>query len=103
MTPVWITVAALCVGTALLKASGPLVLGERRPPERALSVIAFVAPAVLTSLIVYQTFGDHPSGLTVDARLVGLGAAALALAARAPILLTVLVAALATAVTRALF
>lgn len=102
MTAVWVTVAALCVGTALLKASGPLVLGERRPPERALNVIAFVAPAVLTSLIVYQTFGDHPSGLTVDARLVGLAAAGLAVAARAPILLTVLIAAIATALTRAL-
>lgn len=102
MTTVWITVAVLCVGTALLKASGPLVLGTRRPPERALNVIAFVAPAVLTSLIIYQTFGDHPSGLTVDARLVGLGVAALALAARAPMLLTVLLAAVATALTRAL-
>lgn len=102
MTAVWITIAGLCVGTALLKASGPLVLGTRRPPERALNVIAFVAPAVLTSLIVYQTFGDNPSGFTVDARLVGLGVAALALAARAPMLLTVLLAAVATALTRAL-
>lgn len=102
MTAVWVTVAVLCVGTALLKASGPLVLGTRRPPERALSVIALVAPAVLTSLIVYQTFGDHPSGLTIDARAVGLGVAGLALAARAPMLLTVLLAAVATALTRAL-
>jgi hypothetical protein len=102
MMAVWITVVALCAGTALLKASGPLVLGDRRPPERALNVIAFVAPAVLTSLIVYQTFGDHPSGLTVDARIVGLGVAGVALAARAPMLLTVLLAAVATAATRAL-
>lgn len=102
MTAVWITIAALCVGTALMKASGPLVLGTRRPPERALNVIALVAPAVLTSLIIYQTVGDHPSGLTVDARIVGLGVAALALAARAPMLLTVLLAAVATALTRAL-
>jgi uncharacterized membrane protein len=102
VTEVWITVAVLCVGTALLKASGPLVLGELRPPDRALNVIACVAPAVLTSLIVYQTFGDHPSGLTVDARIVGLGVAAVALAARAPMLLTVLLAAVATALTRAL-
>ena len=102
MTAVWITIAALCAGTALLKASGPLVLGERRPGERTLRVIAFVAPAVLTSLIVYQTFGDHPSGLTVDARIVGLVVAGLAVAARSPMLLTVLLAAVATALTRAL-
>ena len=101
MTAAWLTIAALCVGTAALKASGPATLRGRRPPPRALGVIALVAPAVLVSLVLYQTFGDLPSGITVDARVVGLAVAGAAIALRAPMLVVVAVAALATALARA--
>jgi uncharacterized membrane protein len=102
MTTVWLTIAALCAGTAALKASGPATLRGRRPPPRAMAVIALVAPAVLASLVLYQTFSDSPSGIMVDARVAGLGAAGLAVALRAPMLVVVAVAALATALARAL-
>jgi hypothetical protein len=102
MTAVWLTIAALCVGTIALKASGPATLRGRRPPARAMAAIALVAPAVLASLVLYQTFGDSPSGITVDARVAGLAAAGLAVALRAPMLVVVAVAALATALARAL-
>jgi hypothetical protein len=98
----WITVAGLTVGGLLIKASGPLLLGARSPSERALRVIALLAPAVLTSLVVYQTFGGHPTGLTVDARVAGLVAAALAIAARLPVTAVIFIAAAVTALTRAL-
>jgi hypothetical protein len=102
MTPGWITIAALFVGTIALKATGPITLGRRRPPQRAMAVIALVAPTVLTSLVIYQALNADPIGLTIDARLIGLAAAALALAARAPMIIVILAAALATALTRAL-
>ena len=60
MTAVWVTIAGLTHRRRfLIKASGPLLLGSRTPSERALGVIVLVAPAVLTSLVVYQTFGGH--------------------------------------------
>lgn len=102
MTAAWLTIAALCVATAAMKASGPAALRGRRPSQRAMAAIALVAPAVLASLVLYQTLGETPSGITVDARLAGLAAAGLAIAARAPMLVVVAVAALTTALTRAL-
>jgi hypothetical protein len=100
MTTTWIVIAVLCVGTAGLKASGPLTLGARTPPERAISVIALVAPAILTSLVVYETLSDAHSGLTIDARVVGLGAAGAAALARLPMIAIVVLAASATALAR---
>jgi uncharacterized membrane protein len=102
MTAAWVTIAALCVGTAALKAAGPAALRGRRPPPRAMAAIALVAPAVLASLVLYQTFGDRPSGITVDARLAGLVVAGAAVALRAPMLVVVAAAALATALARAM-
>lgn len=102
MSAAWVTIGLLCVITVAIKASGPVVLGARRPSERALAVIALLSPAVVTALVVYQTFAGHPSGLTVDARVAGLGAAASALAARLPMLAVMLIAAAVTAGVRAL-
>jgi hypothetical protein len=102
MTAVWITIAALTVGTFAAKASGTLVLGTRTPGERTLSMTALVAPALLAALVVYETFSAHGDGITLDARTAGLGAAIVAILARAPMLLVMLIAAAATAGVRAL-
>jgi hypothetical protein len=100
MTTTWIVVAVLCVGTVGLKAIGPATLGARRPPVRALSVIALVAPAILTSLVVYETLSDSHSGLTIDARVVGLGVAGAAALARLPMIAIVVLAAGGAALAR---
>jgi hypothetical protein len=97
-----IVVAGLAVGTMALRAAGPVALGGRELPERALSVIALVAPAVLAGLVVFQTFSAHQSGVVVDARVAGLGVAGAAVAARLPPTVVVLLAAAATAGLRAL-
>ena len=101
MTEVWLTIAVLTVGTLGLKAVGPLTTGGRRPSERAIGVTQLVAPAILAGLVVYETLTKDGDGMVFDARVAGLGAAALAILARAPIIVVVLVAAAATAVTRA--
>ena len=46
-----------------------------------MAMTALVAPALLAALVVYETFGDHGEGLTLDARAAGLGAAVVALIA----------------------
>jgi hypothetical protein len=101
MTAVWITIAVLTVGTFATKAAGTLILGAHEPGERTMAVTGLFAPALLTALVVYETFGAHGGGITVDARAVGLGAAVLAILARAPMLAVMLIAAAATAAVRA--
>ena len=102
MTGTWIVIAALTVGTLGMRAVGPLTTGGRRPSERAIGVTRLVAPAILAGLVIYETLNRHGDGIAFDARLAGLGAAALAIAARAPVLVVVVVAAAATAAARAL-
>lgn len=97
---VWEVIAALCVVTLAIKAAGPVLLGARRPSPRAVAVIGLLTPAVLASLVVYETVGGHPDGLTVDARVVGLGVAILAVVGRLPMLAVITLAAAATAGTR---
>ena len=101
MSAVWITIAALTVGTFAAKAVGPLVLGARPPGARTLAMTGLVAPALLAALVVYETFGAHGQGITLDARAAGLGAAVVAIVLRAPMLAVVLIAAAATALVRA--
>ena len=101
MTAVWITIAALTVGTFAMKAAGTLVLGAHPPGERTMAMTALVAPALLAALVVYETLSAHGHGITLDARAAGLGAAIVAIAARAPMLAVVLLAAATTAAVRA--
>jgi branched chain amino acid efflux pump len=101
VTEIWITIAGLTVATMALKAAGPLLVGGRELPDAALAVIALLAPALLAALVLTGTFTDEQE-LTIDPRAAGLGCAAVAVWLRAPLLLTVLVAAAGTAAVRAL-
>jgi branched-subunit amino acid transport protein len=100
MTEVWITIAALAVVTALIKASGPVVFGGRELPAPALRVISLLAAALLSALVVTQTFGEDQE-LVVDARLAGVATAAVAIALRRSLIVTMLSAAVVTALLRA--
>jgi branched-subunit amino acid transport protein len=100
MTEVWITIGGLAATTLAIKAAGPLVLGGRELPASAFAVIGLLAPALLTALVVTDTFA-HDQELTVDARAAGLACAGAAVLLRAPLLVTVLVAAAGTAAVRA--
>lgn len=102
MTVVWPITAALFLGTVALKAAGPLTLGRRRPPERALAVISLVAPAILTGLVVYETLQATPSGITLDARAAGLVVALAAALAKLPMIVVVILAAATAAGARLL-
>jgi branched-subunit amino acid transport protein len=101
MTQVWITIAGLAGVTAAIKAAGPLIVGDRELPAGANAVISLLAPALLTALILTDTFARERD-LTVDARAAGLVCAGVAVALRAPLLVTVLVAAAGAAAARAI-
>ncbi len=101
MTRVWLSVIAVILANWLLKATGPLVLGNRTLPPVAREIVGLVAPVLLAALIVVELAGPDWQGL--DAReLIGVGVAGAAWALRAPLLLSVLLGALATAGLRAL-
>jgi branched-subunit amino acid transport protein len=98
----WLVVGIVGAGTMAMKSVGPVLLGGRTLPDRTMSVISLLAPAVLAALIVTQTIGGNHHSV-FDARLAGLAAAAIALRFRAPLLVVVILAAAVTAVVRALF
>ncbi len=102
MSEAWVTIIALAVGTVAIKGAGPVVLGSRPLPPRVLRVIALLAPALIAALVVYETFADSPDGIVVDARVAGLLAAGLAVLARLPMIAVIVIAAVVTAVVRAL-
>ncbi len=101
----WIAILVCGLGCYLLKLGGmsvPRHFLERPVVQR----IADLLPvALLAALIAVQVFtvdkGGQP-GIGIDARLAGLGAAAVALTLRAPFLVVVVVAALTAALLRAL-
>jgi hypothetical protein len=97
----WELVAVVGACTIVLKGLGPLVIGGRALPRPLLGVVALLAPTLLAALIVTQAFADGRH-LVLDARAAGLGAALVAVALRAPVLVVVLVAAGTAALTRAL-
>lgn len=103
MTEVWVTIGALAVSTALIRASGPVMLGGRELPARVMDVIALVAAALLAALVVVETFGGPDRSLQLDARVVGVTAAGVVLAFRGEMLWAVGAAAVGAALTRALF
>jgi branched-subunit amino acid transport protein len=99
MSGVWLTVAVVGVGTAAIKALGPVALGGRPLPERLTSVVSLLAPALLSALVAVQALGAERS-IVLDERLLGLAAAGVALWLKAPLLVVVIVAAAVTAISR---
>ncbi|WJY54043.1 hypothetical protein QRN89_32140 [Streptomyces chengbuensis] len=80
MTTVWWAILAAAAVSFSYKALGPALLGDRRLPEQAESVIALPAPSLLAGLVVAPTGprwtdldGTLPAGVAVaaGARLCG--------------------------------
>ncbi len=89
----------MTIGTFALKSAGPLVLGERALPARVQQVVDLLPAALLAALAIVSTVGDGEE-IVIDARLVGLFVAGLALWRRAPFVVVILLASAATAITR---
>ena len=99
MSGVWIVVAVVGIATVAFKAAGPVVIGRRELPARIKSLVELLAPVMLIALVVTQTFGGDQQ-IEVDARVVGVGAAVVAIALRAHIIVAMAIAALVTALVR---
>ena len=101
MSDTWTVVLVVGAATMVLKSAGPVLLGGRDLPDSVLRVVELLAPALLAALVAVQIFGGDRE-LVLDARVVGLAAALVAIALRAPILVVVAAAAVATALARGL-
>lgn len=101
MSDAVVALIALALGTFALKSAGPVVLGDRSLPMRLQQVVDTLPAALLAALALVSTLSDGRS-LSVDARLVGLVVAGGALWRRAPFVVAIVLAAAATAATRAL-
>jgi branched-subunit amino acid transport protein len=97
----WAALLALAGGSYVLKAVGPLVLGDRTLSPTVERALALLAVPLLAALIVVQTLGPGEH-IEIDARVPALGAAAICVWRGAPFLVTVLVAAAVAAGLRAL-
>jgi branched-subunit amino acid transport protein len=102
MSGIWLAVIVVGAATMFFKAAGPVFVGRRPLPPRVQSVVDLLAPVMLTALIVTQTFAGDGT-VTVDARVPGVAAAAIAVWRGAPIIVAMLVAALVTALIRLAF
>ncbi len=101
MSALWLAVLVTAAGCYLLKLAGlsvPQAVLEHPVVERVADLLAV---ALLAALVAVQVVADGQA-LVVDARLVGLGVAVVALLFRAPFLVVVLLAAAAAALVRLL-
>lgn len=101
MSGTWLAVVVASVAAYLLKLVGYLVPARWLEHPVAARVTALLPAALLAALVVVQTVGDG-AHVRLDARLVGVGVAVVALVFRAPFLVVVVLAAVAAALTRAL-
>ena len=99
MSPAWATVLLVGAVSIVVRGAGPVAMGGRELPARLAGVIELLAPALLSALIVVQIFGGDRR-LELDERALGLAAAVIAVACRAPVLVVVVAAAVITALAR---
>ena len=97
---IWLLIAGCVATTALIKGIGPVMLGGRELPPVFLGVIACMAPALLTALVVTSVFAEGHS-FHVGAEAAGVAAGGVLLWRGRSVVLAVLVAMAVTAALRA--
>lgn len=96
-----VALLVLAVGTYAMKSLGPVVAAGRELPPLLARAADLLPAALLAALVATQTLGGD-GGLVVDARVVGVGVACVAVSLRAPFALVVVLGAASTALVRAL-
>lgn len=101
MSDAWTTVLVLTVATALIRASGPVLLGDRDLAAPLRRIVVLLAPALLAALVITETLSDA-DGLVLDERAAGVAVAGLLLLWRDSLLLAMAAAVVVTAAARAI-
>ena len=100
MSEVWTLILVLAAVNLAIKATGPLIAGHRELPRPLKRFIDASVAGLVAALIVTGTFAAGRE-LVVDERAGGMVAAVLAVLARLPMLVVLVVAAGTTALLRA--
>jgi len=96
---IWLSALAVTVISWLMKASTPLVIGDRKLPAVVVRMTALTAPVLLAGLIVTELGG--PGWHEVDwTELVGVGTAGGLCLAKVPMLAAVAAGIVVTALAR---
>ncbi len=95
----WPIVLIASLGTYLEKLLGYVLPHSLLERESVRRMTGLLPVSLLAALVAVETFADG-SNVTVDARVLGLAVAFIALAFRAPFLLVVVLAALSTGLAR---
>jgi branched-subunit amino acid transport protein len=97
----WPLVIALGLGAYACKVLGLVVIGARRLPPAVDRCLALIPAALITALVVKDTFSVGQE-LVIDARTAGVGAAVVLAWRRAPLVAVIVVGSAVTAGLRAL-
>ena len=96
----WTLVLLLAAGAYGLKVLGFVAVGGRRLPPSVERCLALIPAALITALIVKDTFSTGQE-LAIDERALGVGAAVIAAWCKAPLIVVIVIGAAVTAVARA--
>lgn len=98
----WLALLVFSVGNIITRAVGMFALGGRVGPNaRWTKPVGLVPIAVMAAVFAVQTLSSRDQ-IVLDARILGVAAATVAVWRRAPMVVVVLVAAAVTAGSRAL-
>jgi branched-subunit amino acid transport protein len=95
----WVAILLLAAGTYVMKAAGPVLIGNRRPPAPVTVLADLLPPALLAALIAVSSLTSDGEW-DLDARAAGLLAALLMAWRRGSFLLIVAAAMATTALVR---
>ncbi len=101
MTATWAVILGSAVATFAIKAAGPVALGGRELPGAFNRVIALLAPALLSALIVTSALADGDQ-INIGADTAGVAVGALVVWRTGSVVGSVVVAAAVTAGLRAI-
>lgn len=97
----WAFVFVLAGSAYFFKVLGLVVIGDRELPPVLTRCLALIPAALIAAIVVHDTFSAGKE-LVLDARALGVGAAAVAAWRRAPLIAVILIGAAVTALARAL-
>ena len=97
----WTLIILLTLGAYAFKVTGLVILGGRSLPPIFERCLALIPAAVVTALVMKDTF-THGQELVLDARALGIAVAGIAAWRKAPLIVVIVLGAAVTALVRQL-
>jgi branched-subunit amino acid transport protein len=97
----WLFVFVLAGSAYFFKVLGLVIIGDRELPPVLSRCLALIPAALVAAIVVHDTFSSGKE-LVLDARAVGVGAAAVAAWRKVPLIGVIVIGAGVTAAVRAL-